>query len=135
MTANCKLNSSRILISSAIGRPVHIDVPKSSRTMPQVQTANCCHNGLSKPNCARSRSIASRGAKVPLPAYLSSTTSPGATRSMMKTNSATPNNVGIINSNRLNMYWPIRLAARDDFNVSKQRANHQAVNTPVCRRL
>ena len=51
INANCRLNSRRILISSLIGRPVHIEVPKSSRTMPQVQTANCCPSGLSKPNC------------------------------------------------------------------------------------
>src|SRR6187200_2450738 len=104
ITASSRLSSRRTLISCVIGCPVHIDWPKSNLTNPLIQLTNCCATGLSRPSCARSRSSASFGANVPLPAYFSSTISPGATRSSKNTSSATPNSVGIINSRRFRMY-------------------------------
>ena len=43
MIATCSDSANRSLISSQIGAPVHIELPKSSRTTPQIQVTNCRH--------------------------------------------------------------------------------------------
>src|SRR5574341_1137119 len=86
-----------------MGRPVHMDRPKSNRTSPHIQSANCRPTGLSRPNRARSSSRVSLGTKAPSPAYLSWTMSPGATRRRRKTRIATPSRVGMVTRRRARM--------------------------------
>ena len=40
MIASCMLSAKRSLISSLIGAPVHIEVPKSRRTSPHIHVMN-----------------------------------------------------------------------------------------------
>ena len=56
MIASWSESANRRLISSVIGAPVHIEVPKSSRTSPPIQLTNCCQIGWSSPSRARSLS-------------------------------------------------------------------------------
>src|SRR5262245_45643089 len=104
MIASCSDSMKRSLISSMIGAPVHIEVPKSRRTTPRIQVRNCCQTGLSRPIRARSRSRISCDTEPRSPEYRSSTTSPGMTRMSRNVTSATPNSVGSINRKRLSRY-------------------------------
>ncbi len=54
ITESSRLNSNRIAISCAMGRPVHIETPKSPRINPHIQLPNCTHRGLSNPRSWRS---------------------------------------------------------------------------------
>ena len=45
MIATCIDSAKRSRTSSQIGAPVHIEVPKSRRTTPRIQVANCRHSG------------------------------------------------------------------------------------------
>ena len=101
MSATCNDNSSRSPISSITGRSVHIDLPKSSFAMPIIHSPNWMMSGLSRPSRLRSSSIVSCETLPPSPRSLISTTSPGTTRSMKNTSTATPSSVGIISSTRL----------------------------------
>src|SRR6266850_4259130 len=112
ITASWKLRAARSLISSMMGEPVHIDVPKSSRRMPHIHVTNCHHIGWSRPRRARSLSRFSFWAKALSPAKRSSTMSPGTTRIRKKISTATPRSVGIIKSSRLTMYFAMPSAAR-----------------------
>src|SRR5258706_5496696 len=104
MMATCSESAKRSLISSQIGAPVHMEVPKSRRTTPQIQVANCCHTGLSRPMRARSWSRISCETAPRSPEYRSSTTSPGMTRMSRNVTSATPSRVGSISRKRLMRY-------------------------------
>ncbi len=88
-------SSSLIAISWLTGLPVHIDLPKSSVTSPTIQSPNCAERGLSSPRRVRSAATVSADTAAPSPRSLISTTSPGITRSMKKTSTATPSKVGI----------------------------------------
>ena len=46
MIATCSDSAKRSLISSQIGAPVHIEVPKSRRTTPQIQVSELLPHGL-----------------------------------------------------------------------------------------
>ena len=102
--ASSRLSAKRSLISSMIGAPVHIDVPKSRRTSPPIQSTNWRQSGLSRPRRARSMVMVSFDAAPPSPAKRSSTMSPGTTRIRKKMSTATPISVGIISRIRLTMY-------------------------------
>src|SRR5206468_5380718 len=91
-------------LSSRMGAAVHIDLPKSSRTIPVIQARNCLQSGWSRPSRTRSLSRFSFEANELSPANRSSTMSPGTTRIRKKMITATPNSVGIIRSKRLMMY-------------------------------
>src|SRR3989441_3132195 len=108
MKASYRLSVKRSLISSVMGAPVHIDVPKSNRRMPPIQSTNCHHSGRSSPSRARSVSRFSFWAKALSPAKRSSTMSPGTTRMRKNTSTATLRSVGIISKTRLTMYWITR---------------------------
>ena len=96
MMATCIDSSSRMPISSVTGRSVHIDLPRSSVARPTIQSANWFASGLSRPSRLRSMSIVSCETLPPSPRSFTSTTSPGTTRSMKNTSTATPIRVGII---------------------------------------
>jgi len=83
-------------ISSVTGRSVHIDLPRSRVARPTIQSANWFRSGLSSPSRLRSISIVSCVTAPPSPRSFTSTTSPGTTRSMKNTSTATPISVGII---------------------------------------
>src|SRR5687768_8918215 len=104
MMATCSESVKRSLISSQMGAPVHMEVPKSRRATPAIHTRNCCHTGLSSPMRARSLSRISCDTAPRSPEYRSSTTSPGMTRMSRNVTSATPNIVGSISRNRLIRY-------------------------------
>src|SRR4029077_8373607 len=113
MIATCRDRAKRSLISSQIGDPVHIEVPKSRRATPTIHVANCFQTGWSRPKRTRSASIAAWEADPRSPANRSSTTSPGITRMRKKVTTATPTRVGNISRKRLNRYfhmcrWPGR---------------------------
>ena len=109
MIASWSESAKRSLISSMMGAPVHMDLPKSSRTTPAIQTRNCFQSGWSRPSRARSVSRFSFCANALSPAKRSSTRSPGTTRIRKKMSTATPSSVGIIRTSRLTMYLPTRL--------------------------
>ncbi len=102
MIATWNDNSKRSRISSITGRSVHIELPKFSVATPIIQSANCVASGLSRPMRVRSASISLLRRRCRRRrAVLISTTSPGTTRSMKKTSTATPSSVGIVRSTRL----------------------------------
>src|SRR5262245_232118 len=108
MNASCSDSAKRSLISSVIGPPVHMDIPRSRRITPQVQIKNCFQTGLSRPSLARSAAIAAAETPCPSPDMnLTWTTSPGMTRRRRKMIAATPSSVGNIRRNRLRMYRPM----------------------------
>src|SRR5262252_2305489 len=104
MIASWSESANRSLISSEIGAPVNIKVPKSSRTIPPIQPRTCCQMGLSSPRRARPLSRVSFDAYALSPAKRSSTMSPGTIRIRKKMSTATPKSVGIISKRRLMMY-------------------------------
>src|SRR5215470_293919 len=104
MIASCSESANRSLISSMMGAPVHIDVPKSNRRSPNIQVRNCRQTGLSRPSRTRSLSRFSFCAYELSPAKRSSTMSPGTIRIRKKISTATPRSVGIISKSRLTMY-------------------------------
>src|SRR5436190_7367276 len=107
MMASWSDSAKRSLISSPIDAPVHIEVPKSNRTTPHIQVANCFHSGWSRPKRARSL-LRSDSDTAPLsPARRSSTMSPGTIRMRTKISTATPRSVGNIRRKRLTTYFHI----------------------------
>src|SRR3989442_9012561 len=106
MIASWSESGKRSRNSSVMGAPVHIEVPKSNRTIPVIQTRNCFQSGWSRPSRARSVSRFSFCANALSPAKRSSTRSPGTIRIRKKMITATPSSVGIIRSTRLTMYLP-----------------------------
>ena len=100
MKAIWRLRAKRRRISSKIGAPVHIDLPRSRRARPAIQVVNCLQRGWSSPSRVRSLSRVSFWTKLS-PAKRSSTMSPGTTRIRKKMSVATPTIVGIINRMRL----------------------------------
>src|SRR5688572_10662616 len=110
MIASWKESAKRSLISSQMGAPVHIEVPKSKRTTPRIQVRNCFQTGWSRPMRARSLSRISWETAPRSPEYRSSTTSPGMTRMSMNVTSATPNSVGSISRKHLSRYLYTLLA-------------------------
>src|SRR2546422_2631252 len=108
MIASWSESAKRSRISSVMGAPVHIEVPKSNRTIPVIQTRNCFQSGRSRPSRTRSLSRFSFEANALSPANRSSTMSPGTTRIRKKMSTATPSSVGIIRRSRLTMYLPMR---------------------------
>src|SRR2546426_1117803 len=108
MIASWSESAKRSRISSRMGAPVHMDLPKSSRTMPVSQARNCVQSGWSRPSRTRSLSRFSFEANALSPANRSSTMSPGTTRIRKKMSTATPSSVGIIRRSRLTMYLPMR---------------------------
>ena len=89
------------MISSITGRSVHIEMPKSPFAILTIHSPNCVSNGRSRPRRLRSDSTTSWETLPPSPRSFTSTISPGTTRSMKNTSTATPSNVGIISSTRL----------------------------------
>src|SRR5262245_51390632 len=105
MTATWNDSANRSLISSQIGAPVHMDLPKSSRAAPQSHVTNCFQSGWSSPKRMRSFSSASLDTTPLSPAMRSSTTSPGTTRMRRKISTATPRSVGNMRRNRFTRYF------------------------------
>ena len=103
MIVNWRLSSSRSAISLTIGRPVHIDRPKSNRTAPRIQVRNCWGIGWSRPSFARSCCKTASSTRPPSPASFSRTMSPGTILSSTNEMIATPSSVGIISKIRLMM--------------------------------
>ncbi len=100
--ATSRLSGSRISTSSMTGWPVHNEVPKSSRSTPHSQVANCTASGWSSPSWWRS-AASCWGSMRPVwsPPRISRLTSPGITRMIRNTTAATPSRVGTIRSSRL----------------------------------
>src|ERR1700675_171768 len=105
MIANWSDSAKRGLISSPIDAPVHIEVPKSSRTTPHIHVPNCFHSGWSRPKRARSVFRSSSDTAPLAPARRKLTMSPGPTRMRRKIKTATPRSVGIIRKKRLTTYF------------------------------
>src|SRR5580704_18479780 len=114
MIATCSDRANRSLISSQIGEPVHIEVPKSRRAIPTIHTPNCFHTGWSRPKRARSCFNTSSDTAPRSPARRSSTTSPGITRMRKKVRTATPIRVGTIKRKRFSRYFHIPSARRSE---------------------
>ena len=77
MMATCSESWKRRPISSTIGRPVHIDLPKSKVTRPLMKARNCTSIGWSMPSSAR-QFWRTCGSMLPPPVASRSTqTSPG----------------------------------------------------------
>ena len=100
ISATCSESSRRSMISSITGRSVHIEMPKSPFAIPTIQSPNCVRSGRSRPSRLRSNSTVSWETLPPSPRSFTSTMSPGTTRSMKNTSTATPISVGIINRTR-----------------------------------
>ena len=101
MMATWKDSAKRSRISSQMGEPVHMDVPKSSRAAPPIHVTNWRQMGWSRPKRARSDCSASGETEPRSPASRSSTTSPGMTRMRKNVKIATPSKVGNIRTKRL----------------------------------
>src|SRR5687768_9509086 len=91
-----------------------MELPKSRRAMPHIQSTNWLHIGLSRPSRARSMSIISCCTMPPSPAMRTSTMSPGSMRMRMKMTTATPRIVGSISSRRFRKYCSTSIGRQPD---------------------
>jgi hypothetical protein len=101
MMATCKESWKRRATSSTIGRPVHIERPKSKVMRPLMNSQNCSRIGWSMPS-SRRQALTMPGLIEPPPvASLSVQMSPGIRRIRKNTSAAAPSSVGIISVRRL----------------------------------
>jgi hypothetical protein len=98
--ATCNDSERRTAISSATGRPVHIERPRSSVASPSIQVPNWTTSGRSRPSRWRSACSTAWLTAPPSAVSLISTMSPGMTRNTKKISAAVATSVGSMSRRR-----------------------------------